>query len=532
MFGSRFSGVSVALCIGFLASGAHRASAEAAPTFAEDVAPIFFDNCAQCHRPGEIAPMSLLSYEDARPWAKSIKTAVATGEMPPWKLNPAHGDFANDISLTESEIATIVAWVDAGAPAGNPGATPPVPSFPEGWRMGEPDHIIDVPEITIPAEGPDQFVNIDVPINLPEDRWVRAVEVQPGNRQGLHHVVIFVTGGVAAREAVAPDFLAVWALGTPPNVYGEGMGRELRRNASLRLNMHYHSYGMEGADKTRIGLYFGEGELEKVVTGQFAGTVNFAIPPGAEDHQIDADYFVDEDIRVTSFFPHMHMRGKSMIYTAYYPDGRSEVLLDVPDYDFNWQWFYYPREPIALPEGTRLHIEAHYDNSESNPSNPDPTIRVTFGEESTNEMMFGAFEFIAEEGRSVKPVNPREKIERMLVALKGDDRYKVNVNLGFAKMPTAFVLPRIGDGTWYFPFGRQVFELPLNDIQWEGENFTAAIGLFGQGGITISGTVTADGAISGEFHIEEGAIRDQDGFNPQGFEGLKYREPRVEANAR
>lgn len=497
-------------------------SANANPTFNKDVAPIFHAKCAECHRPGEIAPMSLLTYEEARPWAKSIAKNVAAGEMPPWKVNPNHGTFSNDISLSQDEIDTIVDWVNAGAVRGKPSDMPKLPDYTEGWRLGEPDYIIDLDAIDVPAEGPDFFPNIDVNVDLPEDKWIRAVEVRPGNRQVLHHVVAFLGDGASTPTAI-PDFLAVWAVGTSPAVYPEGTGRKVKKNASLRMNMHYHTYGEAATDQTRIGLYFSDEEPAKAINGQFAGTVNFRIPANEADYQVDARYVVDEDVQLISFFPHMHTRGKSMKYTATYPDGTSEILLDVPEYDFNWQWFYYPEEPVTLPEGTVVDIEAHYDNSPANPNNPDPTRDVVFGEDTHSEMMFGAFEYIPVEGQNPKPVNITQKLNRVLGTYQADSAFVIDVDLGTLKLKSGFVIPTQGDGVWYLPFGRQLFELPLSNIQWTGNTFTSNITLLGVEGITMTGTLTGDGKIDGTFDLSnfDSSGLPGGGINPQGFSGKR-----------
>jgi hypothetical protein len=493
------------------------------PTFNKDVAPIFHAKCTECHRPGEIAPMSLITYEEARPWAKSIAKNVAAGEMPPWKVNPEHGKFSNDISLTQNEIDTIVNWVDTGAPRGNPSDSPAMPEYTEGWRLGEPDYIIDLDTIDVPAEGPDFFPNIDVKINLPEDKWIRAVEVRPGDRQVLHHVVAFLGDGASVPTAI-PDFLAVWAVGTSPAVYPEGTGRLVKKNATLRMNMHYHTYGEAATDQTRIGLYFSDKEPEKAINGQFAGTVNFRIPANEDDYQVDARYVVDEDVQLISFFPHMHTRGKSMKYTATYPDGSSEILLDVPDYDFNWQWFYYPEEAVTLPEGTIVDIEAHYDNSVGNPNNPDPTRDVVFGEDTHSEMMFGAFEYIPVVGQNPKPVNIIKKLDKVLATYDAESTFIVDVDLGTLKMKSGFVLSKDTDGIWYLPFGRQLFELPLSKIQWSGNTFSANVTLLGIEGITMDGSVSQDGTIEGTFDISnfDSSQLPGGGVNPQGFTGKRF----------
>lgn len=498
-----------------------RAEANSTPTFTKDVAPIFHEKCAECHRPGEIAPMSLLTYEGARPWAKSIAKNVTAGEMPPWKLNPDHGKFSNDMSLSQEEIDTIVDWVHAGAPRGRQADMPKIPEFTEGWRHGEPDYIVELEPVHVAADGPDIFPNIEVRVDLPEDKWIQAIEFRPGNRKILHHVVTFLGGGTKAATSL-PDFLAVWAPGTPPAVYPEGTGRKIGKNALLTMNMHYHSYGEAATDQTRIGLHFADEEPTKAINGQFAGTVNFRVPAYESDHQVNARYLVDEDIQVISYFPHMHTRGKSMRYTATYPDGTSEILLDLPAYDFNWQWYYYPEEPVTLPEGTVLDIEAHYDNSANNPNNPDPSVDVTFGEDTNSEMMFGVFDFIPVEGKYPKPIDITKKLDRLLASYDPDSTYKVMADLGPVKLKSGFLLPEEGDGMWFFPFGRQLFEIPLSNIQWNGDAFTADVTLLGQGGISMDGAVTADGSIQGNFDTGDFSAEEIGGLDPRGFTGARF----------
>ncbi len=497
------------------------AEASTPPTFSKDIAPIFYAKCAECHRPGEIAPMSLLTHEESRPWAKSIAQKVADREMPPWRLNPDHGNFSNDMSLTQWEIDTIVRWAKGGAPKGNPSDLPEIPAFTEGWRHGEPDYIIELDAVEVPATGPDLFPDVAVRVDLPEDKWIQAIEFRPGDRRVLHHIVMFLGGGTSNATSL-PDFLAVWAPGTPPAVYPNGTGRKIGKNATITTNMHYHTYGKSAVDQSRVGLHFADEEPAKAINGQFAGTVNFRIPADHGDYRVDARYLVDEDIQVISFFPHMHTRGKSMKYTATYPDGRSEILLDLPEYDFNWQWYYYPEEPVTLPEGTVLDIEAHYDNSDKNPNNPDPSIDVIFGEDTNSEMMFGVFDFIAVEGKYPKPINVTEKLDRVLATYDPGTAFKVTADLGLVKLPSGFLLPKEGDGVWFFPFGRQLFEIPLSNIHWEGNDFTADVTLLGQGGISMDGTVSPDGSIQGDFSIDETVAPDTGGLQPNAFSGSRF----------
>lgn len=519
----RVVGILVAVGAGIVATtltgGAY--AADLKPTFSRDVAPIFYAKCTECHRPGEIAPMSLLTFEEARPWAKSIAKNVAAKEMPPWKANPNHGKFFNDMSLSQDEIDTIVNWVETGASRGKRSDMPRIPHYTDGWRNGEPDYIIELDTVHVGADEPDFFPNIEIQMDLPEDKWIQAIEFRPGNRQVLHHVVTFLGGGTAAATSL-PDFLAVWAPGTPPAVYPEGMGRKIGKKAKITMNMHYHSYGEAATDQTRVGLYFADKEPDKAISGQFAGTVNFQIPANDNDYQVDARYVVDEDIQLISFFPHMHTRGKSMKYTATYPDGSSEILLDVAEYDFNWQWYYYPEEPVILPEGTILEIEAHFDNSSDNPNNPDPSMDVIFGEGTDSEMMFGVFDFVAVNGKYPKPIDITEKLDRVLATYNPDMTYQVSVDLGMLKLKSGFIVPREGDGIWLLPFGRQLFELPLSNIEWSGNAFHADITVLGQGGITMDGTVSTEGLIEGTFDIGDLDPRELGGLNPKGFSGARF----------
>jgi len=384
--------------------------------FSSDVAPILMRHCVGCHRPGEIAPMSLLTYREARPWARSIQRAVASRQMPPWFANPEHGKWANDARLSQEEIDTIVAWVEGGAKRGDRSQMPEPPVFATGWQLGEPDYVIDLPAVTVPAEGPDVFRNPIVRIDLPERRWVRAVEFRPGDREVSHHQGAFMvdlaglmaTGGgdtsalVIAPGAVSPvdeqghfNALGLWAPGIAPIVFPEGTGRWVEPGMMLILNQHFHPNGKsERVDKTRIGLFFGEGEPEAEVLAILAGPMDLEIPAGAPNHRIDFRYELKTDSRIVSYLPHMHLRGKQMSFTAVHPDGRREILLDVPEFDFNWQTFYYPEEPKLLPRGTVIEVLAHFDNSADNPANPDPNQDVGWGLDATDEMMFGVIELI------------------------------------------------------------------------------------------------------------------------------------------
>lgn len=517
-------------------------------TWSKDVAPLVFAKCAECHRAGQLGPMSLLSYADARPWAKSIRKAVTSREMPPWQAASPHGTFSNDISLTDAEIATLVSWVDSGAPEGDPALAPPAPSFAEGWRHGTPDHVIELDEVEVPADGPDLFPNLTAEVELPEKRWIRAVEVQAGDPSVLHHVVVFRGGAmrglpvadVAATEegterrasrgmggggaaAIGGGPLAVWAVGSPPNVYPDGIGQQVPKKFTVTANMHYHPSGQVARDRTRIGLYFGEGEMEKVVSAQAVGNLDVRIPPGASDFRLEGEVKIRQDIRVVSLFPHMHMRGRRMVYTAKLPDGGERTLLDVPRYDFDWQWFYYPAEPMILPEGTVLHVSAEYDNSAANPNNPDPNAWVYFGEESDDDMMFGMFEYVPVEGMVARPAPIKEVMDEAIAKLPADRTWRVQLKTGIMAVPVLVYLPLEGRGQLHFPFGGQTLAMPLSEVEWGADgSFETTLDIFGgRTSAGLKGTVDAEGTIRGEFDMK--GMEEFGGNNIQfeSFEGVR-----------
>jgi mono/diheme cytochrome c family protein len=476
----------------------------AAVTYAKDVAAILHAKCISCHRPGEVAPMSLRTFDEVRPWARSIKQKVTTGEMPPWFADAAHGVFINDPRLTQAQIETIARWVDGGAVRGNPSDEPKAPELTDGWQLGEPDFILTLPEVNIPAEGRDYFPTPTLTVDIPEDRWVRALEIRPSNREVTHHTVLFATPAGGLGAAVASGFfdvLGVWAVGTPPTVYPEGMGRWLRKGQQLRTNLHYHPNGKPATDRTRVGLYWGKGELKKEVATALAGDLTFQIPPGASNHEMRAVYVIDQDSTVVSYFPHMHLRGKDMKMTATFPDGRKQTLLNVPDYDFNWQLFYYPKERVQLPRGTRIDVVAHYDNSAANPNNPDPNRAVTFGEQSTDEMMFGVFDFVADAGVAPTPATVETRMDALQSTLPADSTYRIPVSI-LKPIPSVLHLPRTGEGTWYLGQSRiQINVIPIRNIVWNGDEFSFRIDVrFGPKAaftFDVTGAVSADGAISG-----------------------------------
>jgi hypothetical protein len=375
-----------------MASAAAATAAET-PTFSKDVAPIFYEHCAECHRPAMFAPMSLMSYDEARPWLRSIKQRVVARTMPPWGSDQPHGVFKNDPRLSDAEVATIVAWIDGGAPKGDDRDLPARPQFAEGWTIGKPDAVFAMTEeFKIPASGTIEYQYIRIPVNLPEDRWMQAIEIKPGARAHVHHVLAYTQpAGEPIREsgALGPTNLGGVTPNKPGMVYPPGVARLLRGKSDLILQIHYTTNGTEAIDRTEVGIIFAKEPPKQVAAGGMALNPRFVIPAGDPAYEVRAVQTLARDTVLTTLTPHMHVRGKDMTYIAHYPDGTSETLLSVPRYDFNWQITYELAEPKVLPKDTRIEVIAHYDNSPGNKYNPDPTKDVRWGDQTWEEMMIG-----------------------------------------------------------------------------------------------------------------------------------------------
>ena len=370
------------------------------PTFARDVAPIFYAKCVECHRPTMFAPMSLVKYDDARPWARSIRNRVATRTMPPWGADPAHGVFKNDPRLSDKEIATILAWVDGGAPKGDNKDMPKLPEFVDGWTIGKPDAVFEMKEpFAIPATGTIEYQYIRIPTGITEDKWLAAIEIKPEARAHVHHVIAFtVPAGSPVTEAGAlgPGNIGGVTPNKPGVIFDPGVGRMLNGNSDIVLQMHYTTNGQATTDRTQVGLRFLKEPPQWQQRGGSVLQPRFVIPAGAPNHEVRGSRVLQADTILTSLTPHMHMRGKDMTYTAKYPDGRTEVLLSVPRYDFNWQITYQLKEAKRLPKGTEIEVVAHYDNSPQNKFNPDPTKDVRWGDQTWEEMMIGFWGTVVE----------------------------------------------------------------------------------------------------------------------------------------
>lgn len=359
------------------------------PTFTKDIAPILQENCQICHRPfgenngGMVAPMSLITYQEVRPWAKAIARQVSARTMPPWHASTEfHGVFANERTLTDEQIATLVKWAEQGCRPGNPADMPAAIQWPESkWSIGDPDIVVGLPEpYFVQDDVEDLYVDIPVKITreqLSEPRWIQSTEIRAGS-EVVHHVIAFPLAGNA------PGYSA--------KTYPDDYGARLNPDQVVNFQMHYHKEAGPSTgvyDQTEIGVKFHTKPVHHAVHSTAIGNRWFEIPPGNPDWAVGASRYFDEDTLLLNMMPHMHLRGKDAKYTAYYPDGSTEVLLDVPKYDFNWQTPYEYPQPKLIPKGTRIDVEMHFDNSLANPYNPDPTRSVVFDGPTTAEMMLG-----------------------------------------------------------------------------------------------------------------------------------------------
>ncbi len=367
------------------------------PTYAKDVAPILNENCVVCHRPGEAVPMSLMSYDQARPWAKSIKNMVETRQMPPWHADPAVGVWANDRRLSDRDITTIARWVDQGTPQGNPADAPETPTFVAGWKIGEPDTIFTASTQTLPTDLEDEYRYVYVPTGFEKDRWISAAEVRPGNIEVVHHVIVFTADPTKGRNGLGGS-LGGFAPGSPPLIMEKGRGMKIPAGAILVLQIHYHKEpGTIERDQTTIGIKFADETVKKELRFGTIGTEKFVIPARTSYYPVEASFVVDEDVHLEQIIPHMHLRGTDMKVWARFPDGTRKDLLFVPKYDFNWQTFYELEQPMSLPKGTELRAYAHFDNSAANPFNPDPNSEVRWGEPTTAEMMYAFYMYTVDD---------------------------------------------------------------------------------------------------------------------------------------
>ncbi len=446
----------------FYAAPSASAQQAAAPTYSKDVAPILYASCTGCHRAGEIAPMSLMNYKEARPWARAIGARVADGTMPPWHADPAHGTFSNARMLSEIQKATIAKWVSAGAPEGNAADLPAAPVYADGWNIA-PDVVLSMQEdYPIPATGEVPYQYLEIPANFAEDRYIQAWEIRPGDRQAVHHLLLSTRPPQAVVEAqmkrqqqamlqrmfgaapanapaanaaprpqppfsfaccvqipagqsggrplppeqrkpLGPNYrprpagtgptMGGYSPGGSIRVFPEGMAMRIPAGHSLVFQMHYTTYGKATTDRTKIGLKFAKTPPKTILNTMALINASLSIPPGAANHPVENEMTFNRDTILYSLVPHTHVRGTGWHYEATYPDGRKEVILSVPTYDFNWQHEYVFAQPLPLPAGTKLHAKAWYDNSPRNKSNPDPSKQVTWGDQTWEEMMYTSITF-------------------------------------------------------------------------------------------------------------------------------------------
>lgn len=409
-------------------------------TFHRDVEPILQARCQGCHRAGEAAPMSLVSYAEARPWAKAIRAAVASGKMPPWFADKSVGHFTNDKSLTAKERETLLAWVDQGAAEGSPKDAPAAKEFASGWTIGTPDAVIDMGvDFKVPAAGTVEYTYFIVKSPFKEDRWVEKAELRPGARSVVHHIVLMsrVEGSAFHKEAQpgapfvpkrrkisnpppdsgrgalnldgAMEVVSVYVPGGDAYATKPGQARLIKAGSDLVFQMHYTASGKEAIDRSQVGFIFAKEPPKERVVNTFVSNLNLRIPPGAANHRVDARVKIEHDVTLQSMFPHSHLRGHSWEYAVTYPDGREETLLRVPKYDFNWQMTYFMEKPIVLPKGSVLRTTAWFDNSPNNPSNPDPKAEVFWGDQSWEEMVAGFVDFVIPVGDDPLKLLPPKK---------------------------------------------------------------------------------------------------------------------------
>ncbi|MEO8027672.1 MAG: ascorbate-dependent monooxygenase [Bryobacteraceae bacterium] len=384
----------------------------ATPTFNKDVAPILYKNCVSCHRPGEVAPFSLLTYAEAKRWAGPMVAATERHYMPPWKAEPGFGEFRDARVLSNDEIATLKNWSKAGSPEGDLKDRPVPPTITSGWQLGKPDYEFKMPaKYSVAAEGNDIYECFVIPAALADTMNVAALEVRPGNRRVLHHTIVYSDATGAARKRAAEEhgnsytcyggpgipragMVGGWAPGGTPRLLAEGSARIVAKGSDLIIQQHYHATGKPEEDQTSIGIYLAKGPITKSVSSIPLLQHDLAIPAGEKHYETKVAYTTPIDVEVTGVTPHMHLLGREMKVTATLPDGTVTPMIWIRDWDFNWQGQYVYRDPILFPKGTRFEVTAVYDNSTANPKNPsNPPKPVSWGEATTDEMCIAFIQY-------------------------------------------------------------------------------------------------------------------------------------------
>jgi hypothetical protein len=420
----------VAMAVGALA--AVGTAATPSVTFNKDVLPVLQNRCQECHRPGEIGPMSLITYQEVRPWAKAIRQAVVTKKMPPWFADPHYSKFSNERSLASSEIDALVAWVDAGAPEGDPKDAPAPRKFAEGWTAGTPDLVVETPvAFNVPEKGQIPYQWVLVPTNLKEDKWVVSAEVRPSDRSVVHHIVVairepgnqwmadkkpgeYFPGGLdlerGARLAGSPQtgagtYFAQYEPGSVVRPADRHFATLVKAGSELVLQIHYTPNGKATSDRTKVGLIFSDTPPDKKYVSLNPSNPTFVIPPGEPNYKVEASATMNFDGELTSIYPHAHLRGKAWELRVIYPTGEEETLLK-SKYDFNWQLTYFLEKPKLLPKGTKIVSTAWYDNSAANRYNPDPAKEVRWGEQSSDEMQICTATFVVDVNKKIEMTRP------------------------------------------------------------------------------------------------------------------------------
>ncbi|MEX0679471.1 MAG: redoxin domain-containing protein [Pirellulales bacterium] len=368
-------------------------------TYANEIARILDNRCVSCHRPGEIAPFPLTAYDEVVGWAEMMREVIGDGRMPPWFANPEHGKFANDARLSDGEKKLFNTWVDNGCPEGDPALLPEPRKWVVGWQIPQPDQVIYMREepYTVQAEGVVEYQYFTADPGWTEDKWIQAAEARPDNRAVVHHIIAFVrppskSDEGESRGRASGGLLAGYAPGGGVRMYPAGVAALVPAGSKLVFQMHYTPNGSVQKDRSCVGVVFADPKtVRKRIRGGTPSNHTFAIPPGDPHYKVTSEHHFTEDTELVWFAPHMHLRGSAFRYEAAYPDGRREILLDVPKYDFNWQIRYLLAEPKPMPKGTTMHCTAYFDNSADNLANPDPTETVRWGDQTWEEMMIGWF---------------------------------------------------------------------------------------------------------------------------------------------
>jgi len=410
--------------------------------YARDVAPILRSNCVQCHRPGQVGPFPLETYEQARKRSTDIAHVTTEREMPPWKPSADFGPaFKHSKALTQDEIVILSNWAEAGAPEGNLADLGPSPVFSSDWALGTPDLVVETPnDFVIPAQGEDVYRCFVIPTNLPEDKYISAIEYHPGNRKIVHHVLGYVdiTGGARIKDEKdeGPGYMCFsgpgipthgdlggWAPGAEPSFLPEGVGRSLPKKADLVVQVHYHPSGKPETDRTTVGLYFSKVPVRQTLHWNAALNPGMKLPAGQSNIEIKANWEIPVDVTALGIAPHMHLLGRDMTMTATLPDGRNLDLIQVDDWDFNWQNQYWFDRPVDLPKGSTLRVVAHFDNSSDNPRNPtNPPVEVHWGEATTDEMCIG-FLAMTKKGQDLTKPGERDDLN-LIFGKQAEERAK------------------------------------------------------------------------------------------------------------